>query len=143
MPFGNWNQKQKPFMRNMQDLYMIKITLPLPSKHLKPNRRSNTSHWPVTIARKEYRGWAYFAAVRVRTRDHPWSGMVKCQATFYHIINRRRDGDNANASLKSAYDGFQDANIVKNDSQFIHFPAKFEVDKKEPRVEITMEKFNG
>ena len=55
---------------------------------------------------------------------------------WYAASSRSRDGDNALASLKAAFDGLADAGVVDNDSGITHLPVSFSIDLKRPRVEL-------
>jgi len=58
--------------------------------------------------------------------------------TFYHATNRRRDADNAMASLKPYYDGIVDSGLLPDDSpqHMVRPEPKFKLDKEHPRVEL-------
>lgn len=117
----------------------MKITLPMPPKALSPNARV---HWRTKAkATKAYRNAAKWTASEDRPAK-PWL-QASAQATFYCKINRRRDGDNYLASLKSAFDGLRDAGVILDDSGITHLPVRFEVDKANPRVEIQIEEVTG
>lgn len=60
------------------------------------------------------------------------------QMTFYYRDSRRRDRDNALASMKAALDGIADAEIVSDDVDFTHLPVTISVDRSRPRVEIVV-----
>lgn len=114
----------------------ITITMSIPPMPLSPNWRG---HWAVKAKakaahRKEASVRAYLA-MRMLT-DQSSMAKASATATFYHATNRARDGDNALASLKAAYDGIADAKVVGDDKHFIHHPVVFEKDKARPRVEI-------
>lgn len=114
----------------------ITITLPLPPKELSPNARV---HWAGKARKVKYyrgRAWAESLAVQGR-RTRKWK-RATVQATFYHRDKRRRDKDNLLASLKSAFDGIADADVVENDAGLTHLPVECEVDKSNPRVVITV-----
>ncbi len=113
----------------------LKVTLPLPTKPLSPNWRG---HWAVkanAVARARTNathaalnsGWNVFWEPMRQATVHP---------VFFFKTNRRRDGSNAAASLKSYEDGLQDARVIANDSGFIWHPPKLLVDAKSPRVEL-------
>ncbi len=69
----------------------------------------------------------------------PWRHVAVFVA-FYHKCKRRRDTDNANGSLKSAYDGIVDAGIVPDDTpeHMTRSEPSFRIDREFPRVEITL-----
>lgn len=55
---------------------------------------------------------------------------------FYWPDRRRRDDDNAVASLKAARDGLSDGGVVLDDADFVMAEAEFHVDREKPRVEL-------
>lgn len=69
----------------------------------------------------------------------PW-GKCLVHAEFYYKTNRGRDIDNAIGSLKAVYDGLVDAGVVKDDTpdMMVRDMPRLNVDKKHPRVEITV-----
>jgi crossover junction endodeoxyribonuclease RusA len=110
------------------------VTLPLPPRSLSPNSRS---HWRVKAsAASAYRVMAEVAA-RTAGPLPCWGGLTM-EPVFYWPDGRRRDDDNASASLKNARDGFADAGLVSDDSVIRAMPAAFEVDRERPRVEIIL-----
>jgi len=116
----------------------ITIILPLPDPVLSPNARV---HWAKKAkAAKSYREVAQWAAFK---KMHPapakWE-KSSYKARFYFPTARRRDADNAIASLKSALDGVADAGLVVNDSGLWPERPEFYTDKGNPRVEITFTK---
>jgi len=72
---------------------------------------------------------------RNRVDDLPWP-RVEVRPIFYCRDSRRRDRDNLGASLKSAYDGLADAGLLTNDYYLIPMPPEVLVDRKDPRVEL-------
>jgi len=114
----------------------VTITMPLPHKNLSPNARV---HWSTKHShRKKQRHAASFVAYSSALSGAKLE-RARVQATFYHKDRRNRDGDNYLAMLKGAFDGIADAGVVANDSGFVHMPVRFEIDKDNPRVEITIE----
>lgn len=116
----------------------ITIILPLPDKCLSPNARV---HWAKKAkAASHYRNRAkldcFIKANRVRMS---WE-KASYKARFYFPDARRRDADNAIASIKSALDGVADAGLVVNDSGLWPERPEFFVDKENPRLEITFTK---
>ena len=69
----------------------------------------------------------------------PWR-LALAQVAFYWPDKRRRDEDNAIASLKAAYDGLVSSGLlVDDDSKHLKREMpRFEVDPVSPRVEITV-----
>jgi crossover junction endodeoxyribonuclease RusA len=61
---------------------------------------------------------------------------------FYFPNERRRDEDNAIASLKAAYDGIVDAGLLPDDDHkhMQRERPEFKIDKRHPRVELTIER---
>ncbi len=112
----------------------VRITLPLPAAALHPNSRSC---WQAKArAVKKSRGDAKLAALAVvPSNGEPLFARATVQATFYFTVNRRRDGDGLNSSLKSVLDGLADAGVVANDEHFKLLPPLIVKDAK-PRVEI-------
>lgn len=114
----------------------VLVTLPLPHPSLSPNARPH--HMTKARLKKKARNDGYLAGVKARIdcqHEQPFE-LAEAHATFYVRTNRNRDGDNALASLKASFDGLADAGIFRNDSGLRHYPVKFEVDKKNPRVEL-------
>lgn len=122
------------------------ITLPLPTRNLSPNARC---HWAVKAREvKVYRALAHWRATKEMQRDLASRGAVfgavlpmrldraTVRLTFYWPDKRRRDRDNALASMKSAMDGFTDAGVWGDDSGVTFLPIAFEVDRASPRVEV-------
>ena len=63
---------------------------------------------------------------------------------MYHKTRRMRDADNAMASLKSMYDGIQDAGVVPNDTPeyMVRREPQFAVDKNQPRTEVIIRRLD-
>lgn len=122
----------------------ITIVLPLPPKALSPNARH--SHWGTrAAAAKRYRRDACMMAIAAGGRNLRWQ-RATAHATFYWPTRRRRDLDNAAASLKPAYDGLgpfrseraPSAGLLADDHAGVltHLPPAFKIDPLRPRVEI-------
>jgi len=118
----------------------LTVTLSLPPKALSPNARA---HWAAKAkAVQAYRGEAKLlarVAISEAGLDVPagWGDEIMVRATFWFRVERRRDRDNAQASLKSALDGIAEAMGV-DDSRFIMAPATLLVDATDPRVEVVL-----
>ena len=112
----------------------MRIVLGLPPRELSPNARV---HWAKKArAAKAYRMVAFIAARNVPGWMRPRWELAEAQATFYLPDARRRDGDNLSASLKAAWDGIVDAEILADDCGLkIHSPLLC-IDRARPRVEI-------
>lgn len=109
------------------------VTLPLPPKELSPNARC---HWAVKSRKvRKYREDSFVAAVAKGINQSKLKE-AEVQCVFYFRHNRRRDGDNLLASMKSAFDGLVDAGVFTDDSGLTHLPVVQGKDKSKPRVEI-------
>jgi len=118
---------------------MLTITLGLPPKELNPNSRP---HWGKKAgATKRYRLESQLVTINEMVRHNIREPFQRLTITpvFYHDTNRRRDGDNALASLKAAFDGLVSAGLVIDDSLITHKPVEFRIDKDKPRVELRIE----
>ena len=115
----------------------IIITIPAPPAQLSPNARC---HWRVKAeAVKSFRQAAMLAG-----RGHSSEPLrtASVQATFFVGVRRRRDGDNALASLKAAFDGLRDAGVIEDDSGLRHEPVEFVYDKaRAGTVELRIVKY--
>jgi crossover junction endodeoxyribonuclease RusA len=116
----------------------ITITLPLPDKCLSPNARV---HWAkkakVVKSYREVAQWAAFK--KMNPSPVKWQNATY-KALFYFPDARRRDADNAIASIKSALDGVADAGLVVNDSGLWPDRPTIAKDKDNPRIMITITK---
>ncbi len=95
--------------------HKITVRLDWPPRELSPNARS---HW----ARRQrwvrtYRGEAKVAALTAMgTQRFTLRPPVAAMVVFHPPDGRSRDQDNLLAMLKPAWDGFQDAGIIEDDS---------------------------
>lgn len=118
------------------------VTISLPPKALSPNARP---HWAAKAkAAKAHRGESFLmtgqAIKGVDKGGQRWAKVgteVMVRVTFWHRVARRRDRDNAQASLKAAFDGIAAA-LGVDDSQFWHAPLEMKVDRDKPRVEVEL-----
>ncbi len=118
----------------------ISITLPLPHKSLSPNYKPVTRGGRIgqSVNAKKYHQLAKMLTtkeMRDRNIDGPWPA-ANIECTFYHKCIRTRDKDNANGSMKHAFDGIAAAGIVTNDTHFTPLPPTLLISKDRPRVEI-------
>lgn len=115
---------------------MITLTLPLPPPALSPNARPR--HWSIkTRAVAAYRSRAEMEARRLPRRQRQAWDRAEIQITFYHPNRRRRDADNALASMKAGLDGLVRAGVLSDDHGVTYPPVRFVVDRDQrPRVEI-------
>jgi crossover junction endodeoxyribonuclease RusA len=119
---------------------MTKIVLPWPDRMLSPN---TPGHWA-----KKYRYQAdakndgYLVAMEETVGDLSYlaDGRVLVKTTFYPPDRRRRDEDNAFASLKYYFDGIALA-IGIDDYYFVHDRPVWMDPEKPGRVEIELEVF--
>ena len=117
----------------------IEIQLELPPRELSPNARP---HYMAKARKtKKYRQTVAMLA-RLKRPERPWKNALVL-TTWYFKTNRRRDRDNLLASMKSAFDGLADGGVVEDDAGFVHLPPVIKVDKEQPRVVITVERFDG
>lgn len=116
------------------------IVLPLPSGLLSPNRPcgSRGSRMARYRVSAHARLLAKNAAIDAQVESGPW-GRATVSAVFFHKIERRRDDINHMAMLKPYYDGIVESGLLEDDDSkhLTTLPAKFEIDKKFPRVELT------
>lgn len=104
----------------------LHLIIPAPPKALHPNSRP---HWRAkAAATKKYRRAVGMLAMEQLGRVEPWKSAT-CYATFYVRDKRRRDADNALASLKAAFDALRDAGVIEDDSGLSHAPVRFIVNR--------------
>ncbi len=125
----------------MSDRETVTIVLPLPNPALSPNVAigSYGGRMKKAAAAKKYRRLAREAVEAEEVETAPWERVI-VEAKFWHKTNRRRDTDNAMASLKPAYDGIVDSGLVQDDD-WEHMQRgmpSFDRDKDNPRVELTI-----
>jgi Holliday junction resolvase RusA-like endonuclease len=125
----------------------IALTIPLPPPELGGNKRGHSKHKSKYV--KKYRSEVKLLSKKaIMTLDKqivkklPFKVAV-IDSRFYHSTNRRRDRDNLIHSLKSAFDGLVDAGIIEDDSNAFHLPPHKLIDKKTPRVELTVMNAEG
>lgn len=115
----------------------LTISISLPPKECSPNGRG---HWSRrAMANKCYRLEAWAACVKALDGANPpkW---LKAQAKIaaYFPTRRRPDPDNLIASLKAAFDGIADAEIVANDRGLWPERPVILTDPETPRIQITI-----
>ena len=119
----------------------ITIVLPLPARVLQPNCTVGSigGRFMKASATKRYRLVTCVEVELNRIETAPWS-KVSVKVTFFHTAKRRRDEDNAIGSLKAVYDGIVDAGLVADDDweHMSREAPRFRIDKKHPRVELTI-----
>ncbi len=123
----------------------ITIILPLPSRYLHPNVAVATpgGRFAKAACVKKWKRLTQEAIEHENLETIPWTYIV-VYARFFFRINRRRDDDNAKASLKCVYDGIVQGRLVvddqpkymkKNDPEFF-------IDRENPRLELYIERIN-
>ncbi len=121
----------------------VTVILPIPPRRLSPNCSFATrgGRFAKMAATRKYRTLAKEAVEAACVESGPWERAV-ATVTFYWPDNRRRDEDNAVASLKAAYDGLVEAGlVVDDDSRHLRREMPiFAVDKAHPRVEMVIER---
>jgi len=112
------------------------IDLPLPRSALSPNSRVNWRTRAKAVAR--YRDAAYLVTRQAQGGARRRWRRAVARATFYWPDRIRRDGDNAEASLKPAFDGMVDAGLIVDDSTAVLTRDRpvHQVDRRNPRVVI-------
>lgn len=81
---------------------------------------------------KEAIGWE----ARTQYQGLPLAGLVSVSVAFYYPDRRRHDIDN----IKSLFDVLSGI-VWEDDSQIVEMNVKKAIDKKEPRVEVGVEKY--
>lgn len=118
---------------------VLVVTVPLPSRLLSPNARP---HWAakaraVKTARAQA---AWVARQAIHANRHIAHLFPARRAAVEYVFHwpdrRRRDDDNAVAACKAYRDGLVDGGALVDDSGVTLLPARFEVDKDQPRLEI-------
>jgi crossover junction endodeoxyribonuclease RusA len=119
------------------------IVLPLPPAILNPNCAISSigGRFAKAAASKKQRRLACEAVLEANIMSIPW-GRVKVRPVFACKTKRRRDTDNAIASLKSAYDGIVDSGLIEDDTPEFMERAEpaFVVDREYPRLELHIER---
>jgi crossover junction endodeoxyribonuclease RusA len=119
----------------------VVIILALPARILSPNASFATlrGRFAKASAAKKQRRMAYEAVMEAQIDSAPW-GKVSVSSEFFCKTNRRRDTDNAMASLKAVYDGIVDSGLVEDDTPeyMRREEPKFNVDKVHPRLVLTL-----
>lgn len=113
----------------------LKITLPLPSKPLNPNRRN---HWSKrSKAVKEARNVAKLVTLAA-LEGQAAPPIVSYSLHFYFKTAARRDDDNAAASFKSYRDGIADALRIDDHGITMRNSPEMNVDKLKPRLVVKL-----
>lgn len=117
----------------------VTITVPIPHRSLSPNARA---HWRTKAKHKK----TARLTARIEVRDavgtgKMWSAASVAVVWFAKTANGlRMDHDNIIGSLKGTIDGIADAGLLADDRGVTWLPPRVEVDKLNPRIEITITK---
>lgn len=125
------------YAREIRTVDRVTIRLPLPDPRLSPNARPHRfARYRAGKADKER---AYVAVMEAEAQQLRWAKAV-AKTTFFWKTKQPRDIDNANAMLKSYFDGIKLAGLIVDDNAncLTHAPTEFALDRKNPRVEIVI-----
>jgi Holliday junction resolvase RusA-like endonuclease len=105
--------------------------------------RATKSHWSRYAAEKRrYTEAVAWTALKAKLR--PVTAPVEITFVWFSR-NRRADPDNIRYAAKHILDGLQVAHVLPNDNQkwIRGFHDCFEIDKTDPRVEVTLREIAG
>lgn len=116
------------------------IILPLPPRCLSPNCPIASKRGRImrAVAAKKQKQLT-IDAVKALCIDEPWE-FATIEVVFFCKTQRRRDDVNHLAMLKSAYDGCVAGGLLIDDDRehLQTLGCRFEIDKKNPRVELIL-----
>ena len=120
----------------------VELTLPYPPAALSPNSRAS---WQVkAAATKHYRFACFIQGATARSRH--WEKFpirptpVIAIVTFIVITDRKRDEDNALASIKALWDGLVDALVLRtDDSTALHVECAGFIKGQRAKVRVRLE----
>lgn len=119
----------------------VTVVLPLPPKVLSPNCAVATpgGRFAKAAATKKYRRLVKEAVEAEGIETAPWK-KIEVSAEFFFKDRRRRDTDNAIATLKAMYDGIVDAGLVVDDTpeHMRRWEPDFVIDRDCPRLLVTI-----
>ena len=121
---------------------VLTVTVGLPSRVVSPNSRV---HWAVrskAVKKQRIESWAAGQVAMGEVGETGGWREATCQVHWYARDERRRDKDNALASLKATFDGLVDAGLLHDDSALTHLPLVFMVDPKNPRIELILKRWD-
>lgn len=116
----------------------IHVTLPVPPYALSKNGRVHPiernrlfqQHKLVAVNRlREAMDW----------QGYGWNCPIQVTVRWYKPTKRAIDQDNATARCSAYFDAAQAAGLIANDAQIRDISIEFDVDKQNPRVEVTFE----
>lgn len=115
------------------------ITIPMPPKELSPNGRTHWAKKARLVRAERMRACVLALSCKHAGYGFPWkSATVSIEARYKTTVFA--DRDNILASLKSTFDGLQDARIVTDDNHFEIGKITRIKDKENPGITITIEK---
>lgn len=127
-------RRQGPSAKLSEPLH---LTFPLPPKEVNPNQAHN-AHWTRTSkAKRRYRADVALGLI-VQKVPVLLLREVTAQPTFYFRQTRRRDKDNAAASLKSCWDAMTEHGLLADDVGLTPLAPVLAKDKDNPRLELTI-----
>lgn len=114
----------------------ITVSLPVPPMALSKNTRV---HWAKRHTVFQAHKLMAMSRIREACDYYPpvWGGPVTVSVRWYAKRRQWPDTDNAIGRLAAFVDGAQDADLFVNDRQIIGYHVEFDVDKQNPRVEMT------
>ena len=121
---------------------VLTVMVSLPARVVSPNSRV---HWAVrakAVKKQRIEAWASAQVAMGEADEKGGWREATCQAHWYARDQRRRDKDNALASLKATFDGLVDAGLLHDDSALTHLPLVFLVDAKNPRSELILKRWD-
>jgi crossover junction endodeoxyribonuclease RusA len=115
----------------------ITITMPLPPRELWQNSRCHWARRSKIGAKAKDAAYVKSLAKIGRKPPPKWKAGT-LDTVWYWPDKRRRDPMNALAALKHAIDGMVLAGVLEDDDRLMPGAMRFEYDKTNPRVEITV-----
>ena len=121
---------------------IIPVELPSMNEMIAAAKKGRGAYQPYAEMKREYTN---VCAIFIRKAvKRPIECHVILHITWY-CKNKRKDKDNISAGKKFIFDGLQKSGVLKNDGwgEIAWWEERFEVDKKEPRVEVLIEEVIG
>lgn len=115
----------------------IRLVVSFPDPMLFPNR---PGHWSkkskLASVQKSEAALVALSELNRLGVDAPRWQEADVYITAFKRSRRTIDRDNFMNAMKRAWDGFEKAGVIENDSGFHYHSVQWEVDPKNPRVEI-------
>ena len=125
----------------------MKIEFQFPNMSKLNAHAKGNSHWGNSKATSAARSQALYICVDLinRKQVHPIAGQVLISYAIFVPDDRPRDTCNILQALKPTIDGIVDSGLVEGDSwqQMKLYNVTVEIDKKNPRGEITINSTRG